>query len=233
MIVNDTAIHLCPQGKRRHGIGRLSARELELLPLVARGLNNEQIAEAMGLAVPTVKSYLASINQVVRARNRAHLTAIAYVAGVLETPDAAAAEAMIDTVTKLRSALCEIAQLCGQSTAAWPLALALPQLVDQVTTVVRRYVEVCPAPVSTILAGAEAEKASDVFDTVVAALAEVGAPARLRRHILGAVLDATGIPPGVAAPHAEDPVVASVVNDRLAPLLAATEGFTGGVHGNG
>jgi DNA-binding CsgD family transcriptional regulator len=41
----------------------LSARELEILLLAARGLSNSQIASSLNLAEPTVKRHLANVYQ--------------------------------------------------------------------------------------------------------------------------------------------------------------------------
>jgi DNA-binding NarL/FixJ family response regulator len=61
------------------GVGRgLTERESELLTLVARGLRNEEIAEALYVSTNTVKSHLKSAFRKLGARNRAEAaTAIA------------------------------------------------------------------------------------------------------------------------------------------------------------
>jgi DNA-binding NarL/FixJ family response regulator len=58
------------------GIGRgLTERESELLTLVARGLRNEEIAEALYVSTNTVKSHLKSAFRKLGARNRAEAAA--------------------------------------------------------------------------------------------------------------------------------------------------------------
>ena len=42
-------------------VDRLSKRELEILRLIARGLENKEIAYGLGTALPTVKSQVHSI----------------------------------------------------------------------------------------------------------------------------------------------------------------------------
>ena len=39
----------------------LSARELEVLPLIARGMGNSEIADALGISPRTVKNHVSSI----------------------------------------------------------------------------------------------------------------------------------------------------------------------------
>jgi DNA-binding NarL/FixJ family response regulator len=50
--------------------GELSARELEILLLVARGLSNRQIAASANLAEPTVKRHLANVYKKMRVSSR-------------------------------------------------------------------------------------------------------------------------------------------------------------------
>ncbi len=61
----------------------LTARELTVVQLAAAGLNKQQMAARMFLAVPTVSRYLARATEKLGARNRAHLVARAYDAGIL------------------------------------------------------------------------------------------------------------------------------------------------------
>jgi DNA-binding NarL/FixJ family response regulator/signal transduction histidine kinase len=50
-----------PEGGRRALEGRLSERQLEVLSLVARGMSNRRIAEALGISESTVKRHLANV----------------------------------------------------------------------------------------------------------------------------------------------------------------------------
>ncbi len=61
----------------------LSARELEVLKLVADGHSNKQIAEELSLSALTVKSHLARVSRKLGTGDRSHLVAIAMRAGML------------------------------------------------------------------------------------------------------------------------------------------------------
>jgi DNA-binding CsgD family transcriptional regulator len=74
------------------GLAQLSARERELVILVARGANDAQIAERLYIAVSTVRSHLDRIRDKTGCRRRADLTRLALQAGLVEptAPRAAA-----------------------------------------------------------------------------------------------------------------------------------------------
>jgi DNA-binding NarL/FixJ family response regulator len=55
----------------------LSARELEVLQLLAEGLNNKEIAARLVLTEGTVKNYVSVILDKLHAGNRTHATTIA------------------------------------------------------------------------------------------------------------------------------------------------------------
>ena len=61
----------------------LSARELEVLALVARGLSTRSIARELFVTPNTVRSHVTSILDKLRARNRPHAVAIALSAGLI------------------------------------------------------------------------------------------------------------------------------------------------------
>jgi DNA-binding NarL/FixJ family response regulator len=70
-----------PQAARRwlsrripEGLGALTAREREILALVAEGLSNAQIARRLGVQVATVKFHLQNIFQKLGVRNRTEAT---------------------------------------------------------------------------------------------------------------------------------------------------------------
>ena len=65
----------------------LSDREREVLALVARGLNNTEIAEALGLSPLTAKTHVSRIMGKLGARDRAQLVIVAYESGMV-TPGA-------------------------------------------------------------------------------------------------------------------------------------------------
>ncbi|WP_405908623.1 MULTISPECIES: response regulator [unclassified Streptomyces] len=65
----------------------LSERERQVLTLVARGLNNTGIAEALGLSPLTAKTHVSRIMGKLGARDRAQLVIVAYESGLV-TPGA-------------------------------------------------------------------------------------------------------------------------------------------------
>jgi DNA-binding NarL/FixJ family response regulator len=69
------------------GLDELSARELEVLSLIARGSNNREVAEALYLSPFTVKTHVSRILRKLRARDRVQLVVIAYQAGLVAPND--------------------------------------------------------------------------------------------------------------------------------------------------
>jgi DNA-binding NarL/FixJ family response regulator len=67
------AERLLGQVSKAEGSG-LSARELELLVLVARGLSNVQVASSLHLSVVTVKRHLANIYEKIGVNSRTEAT---------------------------------------------------------------------------------------------------------------------------------------------------------------
>jgi DNA-binding NarL/FixJ family response regulator len=65
------------------GLDELSARELEVLSLIARGTNNREIAEALHLSPFTVKTHVSRILRKLQARDRVQLVVLAYQAGLV------------------------------------------------------------------------------------------------------------------------------------------------------
>ncbi len=59
----------------------LTAREVEVLALIADGKTNEEVAERLGIARHTVKSHMAHILDALGAMNSAHAVAIAHCRG--------------------------------------------------------------------------------------------------------------------------------------------------------
>ncbi|MFF7436816.1 response regulator [Streptomyces sp. NPDC008122] len=61
----------------------LSDRERQVLTLVARGLNNTEVAEALGLSPLTAKTHVSRIMGKLEARDRAQLVIVAYESGLV------------------------------------------------------------------------------------------------------------------------------------------------------
>ncbi|MGC4997546.1 MULTISPECIES: response regulator [unclassified Streptomyces] len=65
------------------GPSGLSERERQVLALVARGLNNSEIADALGLSPLTAKTHVSRMMGKLGARDRAQLVIVAYESGLV------------------------------------------------------------------------------------------------------------------------------------------------------
>jgi DNA-binding NarL/FixJ family response regulator len=63
----------------------LTAREREVLTLIARGMNNDEIAEELVISPATSKTHVSRIMSKLEARDRAQLVVIAYESGLVTT----------------------------------------------------------------------------------------------------------------------------------------------------
>lgn len=74
------AVEARPRRSRRP----LTAREVQVLSLIADGMTNEEVAKQLGIARHTVKSHMAHILDALGAQNSAHAVAIAHCRGQIE-----------------------------------------------------------------------------------------------------------------------------------------------------
>lgn len=65
-------------------IDKLSARELDVVRLVARGRTNAEIARDLHLSIATVKSHLVNVSTRLNMRNRVEIAALAWSSGLVE-----------------------------------------------------------------------------------------------------------------------------------------------------
>jgi DNA-binding NarL/FixJ family response regulator len=72
-----------PRRRGASGTDGLSAREIEVLDLVASGQSNKDIGDALGLSALTVKSHLARIARKLGTGDRAEMVMVALRAGVI------------------------------------------------------------------------------------------------------------------------------------------------------
>jgi len=72
-----------PRAAVSPGLGKLSARERELVTLVAQGCTDAQIAEQLYISIRTVRSHLDRIRDKTGCRRRADLTRLALTAGLI------------------------------------------------------------------------------------------------------------------------------------------------------
>jgi DNA-binding NarL/FixJ family response regulator len=75
---------------RPAALDSLSAREQQILALVARGRSNAEIASQLFISVPTVKTHVASILAKLGLRDRVQAVVLAYETGVVRPGDSGA-----------------------------------------------------------------------------------------------------------------------------------------------
>ena len=62
----------------------LTKREREVLSFLVDGMSNKEIADAIGIKLPTVKIYVSSLLKKLHAENRTHAALRAYEMGIVK-----------------------------------------------------------------------------------------------------------------------------------------------------
>jgi DNA-binding NarL/FixJ family response regulator len=75
--------HYARQPDPPRSLAQLTAREREVLVLIANGLSNTEIADRLVMSVPTAKTHVSRILTKLAARDRAQLVVFAYQSGLV------------------------------------------------------------------------------------------------------------------------------------------------------
>jgi RNA polymerase sigma factor (sigma-70 family) len=81
-VIQRMAQQPAPDAAFERDLGKLTPREREVLELIARGLSNSEIADALVVEESTVKTHVKHILRKLRLRDRVHAVIFAYESGV-------------------------------------------------------------------------------------------------------------------------------------------------------
>ena len=72
-----------PAGRLNGALAAITAREREVLALIATGLSNTEIADRLSISPATAKTHVGHLLAKLNARDRVHLVILAYQAGIV------------------------------------------------------------------------------------------------------------------------------------------------------
>jgi DNA-binding NarL/FixJ family response regulator len=82
-VLAELAAQPDPQQASPELLEELTARELEVMTLVAGGLSNDEIAEQLVVTPATAKTHVSKVMTKLRARHRAQVVTLAYETGLV------------------------------------------------------------------------------------------------------------------------------------------------------
>ncbi|RJL32376.1 response regulator [Bailinhaonella thermotolerans] len=85
-LLDHFAAMLPPRGSGPAAVGEMTPRERDVLMLVARGLNNAEIAERLSLSEATVKTHVGRLLAKLSLRDRTQIVVFAYESGLIRPP---------------------------------------------------------------------------------------------------------------------------------------------------